>query len=299
MIIERMNSRVYNLKIRVYKYLIDKNLPFNTIFTIQELRDNRSLYFREIDFLYIRQTNIFIADNNGYYLNSQLNQDFQTVKANYLNKQNFNTIKNDFFLAYEQIKQAIQREDYSQMNNIVYSQVNNAYALYQMTLVEFPEYIIENSGLYPYDINFFNHIHMIEDLADLLSNPKPYSKKGDVNLYQKMRFEVYTNRWGHFDVYHIARSFDGWVFYGFGFSETVQNITNCDKNGNGALIRALEHDSINYPKNLPFALEHLWQRADEQDMSIHELNGYIEALADWISNTEKSKPQFLVDMAIM
>ena len=43
------------------------------------------------------------------------------------------------------------------MNNIVNSQVNNAYALYQMTLVEFPEYMIENSGLYPYDINFFNH----------------------------------------------------------------------------------------------------------------------------------------------
>lgn len=297
--IERINSRVYNLKIRVYKYLIDNNLPFNKIFTMQELRDIKSLYFREIDFLYIRQLNLFFIDNNRYYLNSQLNQDFQTVKANYLNRQNIESIKNNFFVAYEQIKQAIKVKDYSKMNNIVHSQVNNAYALYQMTLVEFPEYLIENSRIYPSDINFFNHIHMIEDLADLLSKPIIYSKKGDINLYQKMRFEVYTNRWGHFDTYHIARSFDGWIFYGFGFNETAQNITNCDKNGNGALIRALEHDSINYPKNLPFALEHLWQRADEDDMNINDLSGYIADLADWISNTEKSKPQFLADMAIM
>lgn len=297
--IERINSRVYNLKIRVYKYLIDNNLPFNKIFTIQELRDIKSLYFREIDFLYIRQLNLFFVNNNGYHLNSQLEQDFQGVRNNYINNHDLNIIKTNFFGAYEHIKQALNRQDYSLMNNLVNSQVNNAYALYQMTLVEFPEYMIENSGLYPYDINFFNHIHMIEDLADLLSRPITYSKKGDINLYQKMRFEIYTNRWGHFDTYQIERSFDGWVFYGFGFKQTSPNITNCNKDGNGALIQALEHDSVNYPKNLPFALEHLWQRADEQEMPIEELNRYIVSLADWISNTEKSKPKFLSDMAIM
>ena len=84
--IERINSRVYNLKIRVYKYLIDNNLPFNKIFTIQELRDIKSLYFREIDFLYIRQLNLFFVNNNGYHLNSQLEQDFQGVRNNYINK---------------------------------------------------------------------------------------------------------------------------------------------------------------------------------------------------------------------
>lgn len=299
MIIERINSRVYNLKIRVYKYLIDNNLPFNKMFTMQELRDIRSLYFREIDFLYIRQLNLFFVDNNGYYLNSQLIQEFETVKANYLNKQNFNNIKTNFFSAYKEIKETIRREDYIQMNNIVNSQVNNAYALYKMSLVEFPEYMIENSGLYPYDIKFFNHIHMIEDLSDLLSKQITYSKKGDINLYQKMKFQIYTNRWGHFDTYQIERSFDGWVFYGFGFKQTSPNITNCNKDGNGALIQALEHDSVNYPKNLPFALEQLWKIADEQEMPIEELNSYILDLADWISNTEKLKPKFLSDMAIM
>ncbi len=297
--IERINSRVYNLKIRVYKYLIDNNLPFNKIFTIQELRDIKSLYFREIDFLYIRQLNLFFVNNNGYHLNSQLEQDFQGVRNNYINNHDLNIIKTNFFGAYEHIKQALNRQDYSLMNNLVNSQVNNAYALYQMTLVEFPEYMIENSGLYPYDINFFNHIHMIEDLADLLSRPITYSKKGDINLYQKMRFEIYTNRWRHFDTYQIERSFDGWVFYGFGFQQTMPNITNCNKDGSGALIQALEHDLVNYSKNLPFALENLWQRADEQEMPIEELSGYIAALADWISNTEKSKPQFLSDMGIM
>ena len=297
--IERINSRVYNLKIRVYKYLIDNNLPFNKIFTIQELRDIKSLYFREIDFLYIRQLNLFFVNNNGYHLNSQLEQDFQGVRNNYINNYDLNIIKTNFFGAYEHIKQALNRQDYSLMNNLVNSQVNNAYALYQMTLVEFPEYMIENSGLYPYDINFFNHIHMIEDLSDLLSKEITYSKKGDINLYKEMKFKIYTNRWGHFDTYKIERSFDGWVFYGFGFNQTSPNITNCNKDGNGALIQALEHDSVNYPKNLPFALEQLWKIADEQEMSIEELNSYILALADWISNTEKLKPKFLSDMAIM
>ena len=77
------------------------------------------------------------------------------------------------------------------------------------------------------------------------------------------------------------------------------NITNCNKDGSGALIQALEHDLVNYSKNLPFALEHLWQRADEQEMPIEELNIYIADLAVWISNTEKSKPKFLSDMAII
>ncbi|MDN5075660.1 hypothetical protein, partial [Aliarcobacter butzleri] len=286
---------------RVYKHLIDNNLSFDKIFTITELQDIPSLYFRHIDFLYIIQTNLFFVNhnNNTYYLNPRLFQDFQAIKNNYINKHNFNIIKTNFLNAYEQIKEAIKKENYSEMNIIVNSQLNNAYALYGMSLVEFPEYMIENSGLYPSNINFFNHIHMIEDLAELLSKPITYSKKGDINLYQEMSFKIYTDRWKHFDNYKIKRSFDGWIFYGLMNNLTELNNTNCNKDGTGALIQALEHDSVNYPKSLSFALEHLWERADEDNMSINELNKYIEDLAEWISKIESSKPKFLSDMAIM
>jgi hypothetical protein len=137
---------------------------------------------------------------------------------------------------------------------------------------------------------------MIEELCKLLSEPQTYSKLGDVNLNQKMQFVVFTHRWGHDDHYEIARSYDGWIFYGL---HQTADITNCEKDGTGALFNALEHDSINYPKDLNFAFEHLWEEADKKEMSIDELSNYISDLADWVSLTEKAKPRFLAEMGIM
>jgi len=294
--IEREQSRLFNLKMRIIKYLIDNRLEFSHKFTIEDLRDNKNLFLREVDFSYLDKSDWFENHEKFYICNEIIKDDYESIKEKYIQKQDYEGLKKELFEAYEQIQLASKQKGYKRLNEILSTQVDNAFNLWKMTLVEYPEYYMENSGMYPSNKEFFNHIHMIEELCKLLSQPQSYSKLGDINLNQKMQFVVFTNRWGHDDHYEIARSYDGWIFYGM---YQTADITNCEKDGSGALVDALEHDSINYPKDLSFAFEHLWEEADKKEMSTNELSSYISDLADWISITEKAKPKFLADMGIM
>ena len=63
----------------------------------------------------------------------------------------------------------------------------------------------------------------------------------------------------------------------------------CKKNGEGGLFMNLDHDSVFYPKEgVAYAMEKLWEDADDEVIDFDELAKRIQQIADWISAVEKS-----------
>lgn len=105
----------------------------------------------------------------------------------------------------------------------------------------------------------------------------------------EFNFNIYSRRWGHDDYYSIILTDNGW-----NFSATATHLSGeCDKKGNPFLFNTLEHESINYPKELDEYLEHLWYQVKEQGLNQEEIQNALNALAEWISLCEKSSPMGL------
>ena len=63
----------------------------------------------------------------------------------------------------------------------------------------------------------------------------------------------------------------------------------CDKDGTGALLHNLHHDSVFYPEDgVKYALAELWNQAEEGEITFEELQIRLQQIADWISNVEKA-----------
>lgn len=108
------------------------------------------------------------------------------------------------------------------------------------------------------------------------------SYRGDINLDYKLNFKVYTRRWGHYDNYSIARTITGWKVSHLSYNG------NDEKDGSKYLLKSLDHDSVVYPEDgIKYALVTLWNMADEEEMSVEELQIKLQEIADWISEVEK------------
>lgn len=150
----------------------------------------------------------------------------------------------------------------------------------------FPEYLIENSETIPENriLEFYYHYHMLTALLEEVKGKGVnLSMKGDLNLNKPLTFSVYSRRWGQTDTYYMERTIDGW---------NVRHISingRCEKNGEGTLFANLRHDSIFFPKEgVMNALESLWDLADENEMSVAELQEKLQQIANWISTMEKT-----------
>lgn len=107
--------------------------------------------------------------------------------------------------------------------------------------------------------------------------------KGDDTLNKEMTFSVYTRRWGHSDVYQIERTIDGWEVHHIAING------KCAKDGDGALMINLHHDSIFFPEDgVKYALSNLWDDAEDGNLTPEELQKKLQQIADWISSVEKA-----------
>lgn len=106
-------------------------------------------------------------------------------------------------------------------------------------------------------------------------------------MEKEFKFNVYSRRWGHYDHYTIKLNENGWDFSGV----SVPLSGECDKAGNPFLFKTLDHDTINYPKDLGEYLEWLWYQATEQGLSQEEIQNALNMLAEWVSLCEKSSPK--------
>ncbi|ACL21321.1 hypothetical protein Dhaf_3303 [Desulfitobacterium hafniense DCB-2] len=148
------------------------------------------------------------------------------------------------------------------------------------------KWLMINSGRLPENdiIDFYDHYHMLTALLkEIRGRGETMETKGDDTLNKEMTFSVYTRRWGHPNVYRIERTVDGWE---------VRHIAingKCAKDGEGALMRNLHHDSIFFPEEgVKCALSNLWDDAEDGEIGLEELQIRLQQVADWISSVEKA-----------
>lgn len=148
------------------------------------------------------------------------------------------------------------------------------------------KYMLENREVPVDDIEFYNHIHPVEDLLAFIRDVDANNDPEDSTMGKIFKFKIYTRRWGHYDSYSIERISSGWKFSGI----ADYNSGGCDKKGQPFLYQTLDHDSASYPYNLGELLEWLWNKAAE-GLSESDVQKAFEDIAEWISICEKNVPR--------
>lgn len=180
-------------------------------------------------------------------------------------------------------------------NNDGFSKVINDVAdkmelLHWDTLPTYNAQYINNNGVLPEENikAFYNNYHAIEDFINFLDNPNSWKLTGAQNLNKKMKFSIYTNRWGHYDNYIVKRINEGWHF------EFLTHSLKSKKDGtysseNDGFYSILNNDSVFYPlEGIKYALSILWTEADETNMSVEQLNNRLREIGHWISEVNKT-----------
>lgn len=148
------------------------------------------------------------------------------------------------------------------------------------------KYMLKNRGVPVDDIEFYNHIHPVEDMLAFIEDIDANNDPEDTTIGECFKFKIYTRRWGHYDQYTFERIESGWNFQG-----TMKNNSgNCEKNGKPYLFETLEHDSVVYPYNVDELLEWLWSKA-QNGLVKEDVQKAFDDIAEWISCCERSVPR--------
>lgn len=295
--IDKKKVRQRNLLVKLFNAYTQDNSVLTRSFTQDELR--KQLYFKESDIIYNamgileRDGNVFKLTENTVKKLLEFEQ-FRDKSKKELEANN--SIETEFKGIYTKLKSyfaAYMQEKNIYENNMPRA-IELAKILHWIYLPIYSEQMIENRGIIPENNleDYYNHFHSIEDLYYEISGlgKKWNSIEGDINLNKELWFKVYTSRWGHHDNYRIKRTSDGW------YVEHISINGPSKKNGEGALEANLEHDSVVYPKEgVQYALETLWNEADESEMNIEDLQYKLQQIADWISEVEKATHKYQPD----
>lgn len=151
-------------------------------------------------------------------------------------------------------------------------------------------YMIENSGMEADHPEFYSHIHPVQDLLKYLEDTTANDDPIDHTIGKKFDFIVYSNRWGHKDNYALTRTKDGWF---------VEHLTYSGEDKRNeemkVLYRAMQHESISFPRNVDSYLNSIWVLAKEKGLSHEEVQEMLTKVANWISETEMNAPrEFLI-----
>lgn len=148
------------------------------------------------------------------------------------------------------------------------------------------KYMLENRGVSVEDMEFYNHIHPVDDLLKFIDDVNANDDQEDTTIGEKFTLRIYTRRWGHYDHYSMTRTESGWNFQ----EMLISNSGECEKDGSPNLCRALEHDSVCYPKQIGEFFEYLWEQASE-GLTAQEVQECFDMLGEWISSCEMNTPR--------
>lgn len=284
------DARKRNLLIVIPKVLLNNEFRVNSKFSKEEL--STIFYFRTSDLYYyideffrkLDEDKYIIRDEIEKNINQILNKHTDALKNLESAKVLFNKGFGRFYLESEKSKSL--RFQHNKFNTIFEAIKPIIPILHWGLLPILPEHLMTNSQKIPENniIDFYYHYHMLTALLkEMEGRGVKMSMKGDINLNKPLTFTVYSRRWGHTDTYRMERTIDGW---------NVKNIAingKCEKNGEGSFIMNLRQDHIFYPKEgVKYALENLWDLADENEMPVEELQEKLQQIADWISAVEKT-----------
>lgn len=150
----------------------------------------------------------------------------------------------------------------------------------------FNKYLLFNREVDPEQslIEFYDHYDCLKAMLDEIRGKGEVMQiESDDTLEKSLEFEVYTRRWGHSDRYRMKRTIDGW------YCRHIAINGGCQKDGEGALLTNLHHDSVFFPEEaVKYAMQQLWEAADEGEIGLDELQNRLQQVADWISHVEKA-----------
>lgn len=281
--------RERNLKINVAKQLIIKSLSERRSFTRQELKDIFS--FKESDVLYIAP-DLFDIMGEDYVMTSEFAEYLDKVfRSNNAVKDCLPVAEAEFIRIYGSFCQEAEKDIYRAYAGDRYQKLFDKLKeiipiIHWGRLPIFNKYLIYNREKNPEleMIEFYEHPDCLNALLNEVKNKGiVLSNKSDDTLDKEMPFKVYTRRWGHEDRYSIKRTVNGW-YCGY-----LAIGGECKKNGEGGLFNNLKHDYVFFPQDgVAYAMEKLWEEADEGEIEFDELVKRIQQIADWISAVEKS-----------
>jgi len=110
-----------------------------------------------------------------------------------------------------------------------------------------------------------------------------------VSITKDMEFylRVYSNRWGHEDVYRIWKTDTGWEIKHLAINGPAK------PSGETTLFSNLKQDYISYPYNLGDLMECLWEQINAGDISAPgEVQEKLNDIGQWISICERNTPKW-------
>ena len=281
--------RERNIKINIAKQLIANEIVDKREFSRQNLKELFS--FKESDILYIAP-NLFSIREDDYIMTSEFSEFvYKVVQSNKVVQDSLLEAEAEFIKLYGSFRDEIEKNMFNTYNGEKYRKMFDGLKtiipiIHWGRLPIFNKYLIYNREKDPEleMIEFYDHPDCLNDLLNEIKNQGiVLSNKSDDTLNKNIKFKVYTRRWGHEDVYSIKRTVKGW-YCGF-----ISTHGECKKNGEGGLFNNLDHDSIFYPKEaVAYAMEKLWEDADDGVIDFDELAKRVQQVADWISEVEKS-----------
>lgn len=293
-IVNMEKSRKRNLLIKLTNLCNREKTLLKSSFTIQDINNN--LYFRKSDIAnYLND--FFVKEGDKYSINQETSEKI----TKYINKHD--CVKGKYESSSERYKKKFEcfRKKYTENINTfnfqdeyprLYSKIEeDLEVLHWYILPEYSEQMLINSRMIPEeDIKeYYNNYHALEDLyeASIGKGISIESLKGDLNLDKELKFKVFSRRWGHDDIYTVERRTDGW------YASHIAESGTSEKDGTGALLKNLKHDLISFPEEgIKYALNQLWNMADEREMSVDELQIKLQEIADWISEVEKTVGEY-------
>lgn len=284
------DARRRNLLISIAKAIKLYDLEFDKVYNQKEIQENFS--FRKKDFKYYINE-FFIQNREGNYCISDnvKGKILDILKEHNAVISKVNSGKEAFIKTFGRFQEEYQNSngdnfDFSKLN-LLYEKINLIVPILHWGLLPIiNEELMIDREIRPEDdvIKFYNDYYMLDALLrEVKGEGEKMTLKGDSNLDIPLDFSVYSRRWGHYDTYRIKRTVDGWdVGY-------IAINGSCKKTGENVLFMNLKHDSIFFPEEgIKYALEVLWNEADETGMSIEELQNKLQQVADWISKMEKT-----------
>lgn len=144
--------------------------------------------------------------------------------------------------------------------------------------------MIANRGMPPTEMEFYRHIHPVEDLLAFLHDTHANDEKQDQTIGADFRFRVFSRRWGRDDTYKMRRTAGGWWIGHLAISG------DCNRKGQPYLFENFAQDGINYPADLPNYVEWLWTQAAEKGLNKSDVQRELERLGRWVSICEQNTP---------
>lgn len=103
--------------------------------------------------------------------------------------------------------------------------------------------MLRNRRVAPDTKDFYSHVHPIEDLLQIVSNPEAQARSTDTTIGQEFRFQVFSHRWGHEENYKLKRTETGW------YVEFMAISGPCDKQVPRICLRTFGTIPFSTPQN--------------------------------------------------